>query len=116
VIHPLAPSWRKRHGLRRLTMTTYLMLAKFTDQGIRNFKDSPKRAEAFKKAAKESGVTVKDLLWTLGRYDAVAILEAPDDESVSAAIYGICALGNIRTETLRAFSAADMQTILGKMA
>lgn len=97
-------------------MTTYVMLTKFTDQGIRNIKESPKRAEAFKEAAKKSGVTVKDLFWTQGRYDAVTILEAPDDHSLSAAVFGLGALGNVRTETLRAFAAADMQAILGKMA
>ena len=57
-------------------MVTYVILAKFTDQGIRNAKDSPKRAEAFRQLAKTLGVTVKDIFWTQGRYDIVAILEA----------------------------------------
>src|ERR1700739_611895 len=97
-------------------MAIYVMLTKFTDQGIRSVKDSPKRAEAFREAAKKLGVTAKDILWTQGRYDIVAILEAPDDHSLSALVFGLGALGNVRTETLRSFSAADMQAILTKMA
>jgi len=79
-------------------MVTYVVLANFTDQGVRNAKDSPKRAEAFKKMAETFGVTVKELFWTQGRYDVVTVLDAP-----------------VRTESLRAFSAADMTTIVGKM-
>jgi uncharacterized protein with GYD domain len=58
-------------------MPTYIVLANFTEQGIRNIKDSPKRADAFKDTAKKAGATVKDLFWTLGQYDIVAIVEAP---------------------------------------
>ncbi len=96
-------------------MVTYVVLAKFTDQGIRNAKDSPKRAEAFKKMAKTFGVTVKDLFWTQGRYDTVTIVEAPDEFSAMSLSLSLGALGNIRTESLRAFSATDMTTIVGKM-
>src|SRR6266446_3196249 len=64
-----------------MTMVTYVVLAKFTDQGIRNAKESPKRAEAFKELAKTFGVTVKDIFWTQGRYDTVTIVEAPDESS-----------------------------------
>ena len=59
-------------------MATYIMLASFTDQGIRNVKDSPKRTEAFKGMAKKCGANVKDAFWTLGAYDMVAVVEAPD--------------------------------------
>jgi uncharacterized protein with GYD domain len=96
-------------------MPTYIMLANFTDQGIRNVKDSPKRADVFKNAAKKAGATVKEVFWTLGQYDVVAIVEAPDDVSMTAVGLGIGKLGNVRTQTLRAFSAADMKNILGKM-
>jgi uncharacterized protein with GYD domain len=65
-------------------MSLYIVLANFTEQGIRNVKDSPKRAEAFRDMAKKCGVTVKDTFWTLGQYDIVAILEAPDDVSITA--------------------------------
>jgi uncharacterized protein with GYD domain len=96
-------------------MATYVLLTKFTDQGIRSAKDSPKRAEAFKKMAETFGATVKDLFWTQGRYDIVAIVEAPDEISVTALNLSISALGNVRTESLRAFSAAEMMTIVSKM-
>jgi uncharacterized protein with GYD domain len=66
--------------------------------------------------AKKHGVTVKDIYWTQGRYDIVTITEASDDISATALSLSIGALGNIRTETLRAFSASDMETIIGKMA
>ena len=96
-------------------MVTYVVLAKFTDQGIRNAKESPKRAEAFKELAKTFGVTVKDVFWTQRRYDTVTIVEAPDESSAMSLSLSLGALGNIRTESLRAFSAADMATIVGKM-
>jgi uncharacterized protein with GYD domain len=91
------------------------VLAKFTDQGIRNVKESPKRADAFKQLAKAFGVTVKDFFWTQGRYDVVTIVEAPDEDSAMSLSLSLSALGNVRTESLRAFSSADMTTIVGKM-
>ena len=97
-------------------MPTYVTLASFTEQGVRNAKDTLKRADAFKEMAKKHGVTVKDIYWTQGRYDVVTITEASDDISATALSLSIGALGNIRTETLRAFSASDMETIIGKMA
>jgi uncharacterized protein with GYD domain len=96
-------------------MPTYIMLGSFTDQGIRNAKDIPKRAEAAKAMAKKAGVTVKDTFYTLGAYDFVSILDAPDEASLTAFGLGVGALGNVRTQTLRAFSVADMKTILGKL-
>ena len=96
-------------------MVTFVVLAKFTDQGIRNAKDSPKRADAFKQLAKTFGVTVKDIFWTQGRYDVVTIVEAPDEASVMVLSLSLGALGNVRTESLRAFSSADMTTNVGKM-
>jgi uncharacterized protein with GYD domain len=96
-------------------MVAYVVLAKFTEQGIRNAKDSPKRADAFKEMAKTFGVTVKEILWTQGRYDIVTIVEAPDEASAMSLNLSLAALGNIRTETLRAFSPAEMTKIIGKM-
>ena len=96
-------------------MVTYVVLAKFTEQGIRNAKDSPKRADAFKQMAKTFGVTVKEIVWTQGRYDIVTILEAPDEASALSLNLSLGALGNVRTESLRAFSAAEMVTAVGKM-
>jgi uncharacterized protein with GYD domain len=90
-------------------MATYIMLASFTDQGIRKVKDSPKRADAFKNMAKKCGATVKDVFWTLGEYDVVAIVEAPDDISMTALGLSSGALGNVRTQTLRAFQQNGQQ-------
>jgi len=96
-------------------MAMYILLMNFTDQGIRKIKDTSKRADAFKDMAKKCGTTVKDVFWTLGEYDVVAIVEAPDDISMTALGLSSGALGNVRTQTLRAFSQADIKTILGKM-
>ena len=96
-------------------MATYVLLVSFTDQGIRNVKDTTKRAEAFREMAKKAGATVKDLYWTLGKYDVVTIIEAPDAASVTALGLSVGALGNVRTQTLPAFSAAEMGSILKKM-
>jgi uncharacterized protein with GYD domain len=98
-----------------MTMVTYVLLAKFTDQGIRNAKESPKRADAYKQLAKTFGVTVKNIFWTQGRYDVVTIVEAPDEASAMSLSLSLGALGNVRTESLRAFSSADMTTIVDKM-
>ena len=78
-------------------MITYVVLATFTDQGIKNAKDSPKRAEAFKQMAQTFGVTVKDIFWTQGRYDIVTVVEAPDELFATALNLSLSALGNIRT-------------------
>lgn len=96
-------------------MVTYVVLSNFTDQGIRTAKDSPKRADAFKQMAKTLGVTVKEIFWTEGRYDIVTIVEAPDEASALSLNLSLGALGNVRTESLRAFSAAEMATAVGKM-
>ena len=96
-------------------MMTYIVLATFTDQGVKNAKDSPMRAEAFRQMATTFGVTVKDIFWTQGRYDIVTVVEAPDELSATALNLSLGALGNIRTESLRAFSSEDMMKIVAKM-
>jgi uncharacterized protein with GYD domain len=96
-------------------MATYIILANFTEQGVRNVKDTPKRADAFRDMAQKAGVTVKEQYWTLGAHDIVAIVEAPDDIAVTAVGLSVGALGNVRTQTLRAFSKAEMAAIVGKM-
>jgi uncharacterized protein with GYD domain len=98
-----------------MTMANYVILATFTDQGVRTAKESPKRAEAFRQMAKTFGVTVKEIFWTQGRYDIVAITEAPDEIAATALNLSLSALGNIRTESLRAFSPEEMTKIVGKM-
>lgn len=93
-------------------MPTYITLVNFTDQGIRNVKDTTKRAKAFQTSAKKAGVKVKAEYWAMGRYDIVIITEAPDDETISRAMLSLGSLGNVRTETLRAFSADEMDKLL----
>lgn len=97
-------------------MVTYIALSNFTDQGIRTVKDTTKRAEAVKEAAKKFGATMTQIYWTLGKYDVVAIIEAPDEMSATAFALAIGMAGNVRTQTLRAFSKDEMNGILGKMA
>lgn len=92
-------------------MATFIILFHFTDQGIRNVKGSPDRADAFKAMAGKLGVTVKDFYWTVGHYDAIAIVEGPD-EAVTTALLSIGSVGNVRTETLRAFSAEEISRII----
>jgi uncharacterized protein with GYD domain len=97
-------------------MATYIVLNSFTDQGIRSVKDSTKRADAVRELAKKFGVTAKEFFWTLGSYDIVAIYDAPDDASMTAFGLAIGAAGNVRTQTLRAFSREEMNGVLAKLA
>jgi uncharacterized protein with GYD domain len=96
-------------------MPTYITLAKLTQQGITNIKDTTKRADAYKTLAKQFGCTVKEIFWTQGQYDMVAIVDAPDDASATALAMSVGKLGNIRTQTLRAFTAAELAPILDKV-
>jgi len=97
-------------------MATYIVLSSFTDQGIRNVKETAKRADAVKELAKKFGATAKEFFWTLGNYDVVVIFEAPDDASMTALGLAIGAGGNVRTQTLRAFSREEMNGVLAKLA
>jgi uncharacterized protein with GYD domain len=96
-------------------MPTYIVLGQFTEQGIRNVKDTSKRADAAKELAKKLGAKVLDLYWTIGRYDCALILEAPDDETMVAFGLSSGKLGNGRTETLRAFTQSEINRILNRV-
>lgn len=96
-------------------MATYIALSNFTDQGIRTVKDTTKRADAVKEAASKYGAKMTQIYWTQGQYDLVAIIEAPDDTSATAFALAIGMAGNIRTQTLRAFTKEDMNGILAKL-
>ncbi|KPK19512.1 MAG: GYD family protein [Betaproteobacteria bacterium SG8_41] len=95
-------------------MATFISLANFTDQGIRDVKESPRRYEAFRVMAEKLGVTVKSVHYTVGRYDLVVILEG-SEEAVTAALLKAGSLGNIRTDTLRGFSVEEMRKVVGQM-
>jgi uncharacterized protein with GYD domain len=91
------------------------MLGNFTEQGISKVKDSPKRAEAARASAKKYGVSVKEQYWTLGEFDIALIADAPDEASMTAFGLSLGALGNIRTQTLRAFGSEEIAAILGRV-
>jgi uncharacterized protein with GYD domain len=93
-------------------MGTYIVLANFTEQGIRKLRETNERVQVFRKQAEEHGVSVKEVYWTRGAYDLVTLLEAPDEEKVTALAMGVDARGNVRTTTLRAFSMDVMEDIL----
>jgi uncharacterized protein with GYD domain len=101
--------------MKKKFMATYIALVSFTDQGVRQIRQTTERAKALVNAASNLGVKIKDIYWTMGAFDAVFTAEAQDDDSVMAFAASIGSLGNIRTQTLRAFSAAEMNKILEKV-
>ena len=97
-------------------MCRYITLINFTDKGSSHIKESTARAHAFDDIAAKSGVQVEGQFWTMGSYDLVSVVEAPDDESATAFCLALGAQGNVHTQTLRAFSRDEMNAILAKMA
>jgi uncharacterized protein with GYD domain len=97
---------------REAMMTTYIMLASWTEQGVRKAKDSPARLDAAKKALKDMGGEFKSFFMTMGRYDMIAVYEAPDDAVSARFIVQLGMMGNIRTETLKAFPEAAYREIM----
>ena len=96
-------------------MATYVILSSFTEQGIHNVKDSPERLGAFKAMAEKLGVTIKHAYYTVGAHDMTVIAEGTD-EAVTAALLKLGSLGNVRTTSMRAYSADEMKAILKKIA
>lgn len=96
-------------------MPTYVTLIKWTDQGVRNTKDTVQRARAFRGDVERRGGKLVSIYWTQGRYDIVATVEAPDDQTAMAALLAVGGLGNVRTETLHAFNETEMESILQKI-
>ena len=96
-------------------MATFITTVKFTQQGIKGIGETTKRAVIFKAEAKKLGAKVKEIYWTLGDHDGLLILEAPDDETATAAILHLGAMGNVHTTTCRAFTAAEMDKIIAKV-
>jgi uncharacterized protein with GYD domain len=109
-----APGSRTKREERH--MTTFVTLYNFTDQGLHTIKDTVKRAEAAKAEAAKVGVTIKDILWLQGHYDIVAIIETSDEAAATAFSIGMLKAGNLRGQTLRAFTAKEMAEILAKVA
>lgn len=100
---------------RGKAMATYVSLVHFTDQGIRTVKETTKRAKLFKEMAQKAGVKVRDIYWTQGRFDLITITEASEEDAATALLLGLGAMGNIRTETMRAHTAEEMDKILARM-
>ena len=96
-------------------MLTYVVLASFTDQGIRSIKETTKRADAAKEMAARFGVTMKEIYWTQGQYDLVTLCEGKDEASISAFGLALSSAGNVRFQTLRAFTRDEMNAILAKL-
>jgi len=96
-------------------MVTYIGLLSFTEKGIQSVKDTTKRAAAAKEVARKFGVNMREIYWTLGEYDLVCVLEADNEESLTAFNLATAMQGNVRTQSLRAFSAAEMEKVLAKL-
>jgi uncharacterized protein with GYD domain len=95
-------------------MAHYVLLMNWTDQGVRNFKDSVDRADAARGALKSKGVDLTDIYWTIGAYDLVCVCDAADDATLSAALLALGAQGNLRTTTLRGFTADEFRAVIQK--
>jgi len=93
-------------------MATYIALLDYTDQGVRNIKDSPQRADEFNELAESSGARVLAQYWTIGTHDGVLILDAPDDQVAASILLRLSASGNVRTTTLRAYEWAEAQALI----
>ena len=96
-------------------MATFITTLHFTGQGVKAVRDSCERAASFQATAQKLGVKVTGLYWTLGAFDGVIVCEAPDEETATAALLHLGSLGNVRTQTARAYDAAEMQKILGRL-
>ena len=93
-------------------MAQYIMLAVWTEQGIRNVKDSPGRLDAAKELCRKHGAEITAFFMTMGRHDMVVIMQAPSDEAVAKVALALASGGNVRTETLKAFSEAEYRQIV----
>ena len=92
-------------------MATYIALLKYTQQGVAKLKDSPSRLDAGRELFKKAGAEIKDTYLTMGRYDLVCIIDAPDDETVARLLLQLGSQGNVQTETLKAFSEDQFRKI-----
>ena len=93
-------------------MAKYVMLGNWTDQGARNVKETVKRARAAREAFASVGVNAREWFFTLGQYDVVLTVEAPDDETLTRAALALAAQGNLRTTTMRGFSEKEMESLV----
>jgi uncharacterized protein with GYD domain len=97
-------------------MPSYILLVRWTSQGLQKVKESPSRLEAGRKAFEAAGVKLKEFYMVMGRYDMVTIVEAPDDATLAKATLSLASKGNLQTETLRAFTESEYKKILSGLA
>jgi uncharacterized protein with GYD domain len=93
---------------------TFVVLLNWTEKGIKNYKDSPSRADAFAGVMEKLGGKLKETYWTLGPYDVVGVVEAPDEESVTAAMLELGSRGNTRSTTMRAYTRSEFEGVAAK--
>lgn len=96
-------------------MVTYIALMKFTEKGMQGVKQTTQRAAAAKEVAQRMGVNMREIYWTLGEYDLVCVLEAADEAALTAFDLVVAQQGNVRSQSLRAFNASEMDKILAKL-
>jgi uncharacterized protein with GYD domain len=93
-------------------MGKYVLLGNWTDQGARDVKNTVKRSRAAREAFAAMGVNAREWFFTLGQYDVILTVEAPDDETLTRAALSLAASGNLRTITLRGFGEKEMEAIV----
>jgi uncharacterized protein with GYD domain len=95
-------------------MPIYVGLGNWTDQGTKDFRGSVQRGNSFRELVEQAGGRVRELVWTMGEYDFIIVLEAPDDETAATLVLRVAAVGNVRTKTMRAFDADQMSDIIAR--
>jgi uncharacterized protein with GYD domain len=95
-------------------MPIYVGLGNWTDQGTKDFRGSVQRGNGFRELVEQAGGRVRELVWTMGEYDFITVLEAPDDETAATLVLRVAAAGNVRTKTMRAFDADQMSDIIAR--
>ena len=95
-------------------MPIYVGLGNWTDQGTKDFRGAVQRGNSFREAVEQAGGRVRELVWTMGEYDFIAVLEAQDDETAAVLVLRVAAAGNVRTKTMRAFDADQMSDIIAR--
>lgn len=96
-------------------MATFVTTIRFTEQGIANIRETTNRANAFKAEAEEMGASVTDIFWTLGAFDGLVVFDAPDEQTATALMLRLGSLGNVQTQTGRAFRESEMPSILSRL-
>jgi uncharacterized protein with GYD domain len=96
-------------------MITYIGLMNFTEKGIQGIKGTTQRAAAAKEVAGRFGVTMREIYWTMGEYDLVCVLDAADEQSLASFNLAIASQGNVRSQSLRAFNATEMDKVLARL-